>query len=54
MDELDLKNLRSLISERVVSPSNPSVKLSLSYRSTSWCIHNGRRSEVLGVGKVAT
>ena len=29
MDELDLKILRSLISERVVSPSNPSVKLSL-------------------------
>ncbi len=29
MDELDVKILRSLISERAVSPSNPSVKLSL-------------------------
>ena len=29
MDELDLKILRSLISERAVSPTNPSVKLSL-------------------------
>jgi DNA-binding Lrp family transcriptional regulator len=29
MDELDLKILRSLISERAVSPSSPSVKLSL-------------------------
>ena len=29
MDELDVKILRSLISERAVSSSNPSVKLSL-------------------------
>ncbi len=29
MDELDMKILRSLISERAVSPSNASVRLSL-------------------------